>query len=130
VRLHFLRRYAAKLAYELELHGPAPQLDRMPARYAELLQAATRVRWSQAAWLADVDEGFYVACYLRAWALETRWRAALRERFGARWFESRAAGAWLRSLWAQGQRLGGDELLAETLGERIDFGAMAAPFTA
>jgi hypothetical protein len=129
VKLYFLRRYAVKLAYEMELHGPAPELDRMPTRYAELLQSATRVRWSRASWLADVDGAFYVACYLRAWALETRWRAALRERFGRRWFESRDAGAWLRSLWAQGQRLGGDELLAETLGERIDFGVMAEPFT-
>ena len=101
----------------------------MPARYAVLLESATRVRWSPASWLADVDAAFYVACYLRAWALETRWRAALRERFGRRWFESREAGAWLRSLWAQGQRLGGAELLAETLGEGIDFGVMAEPFT-
>ena len=91
VQLYFLRRYAAKLAYELELHGPAPELDGMPARYAALLQSATRVRWSPASWLADVDAAFYVACYLRAWALETRWRAALRERFGRRWFESQEA---------------------------------------
>ena len=35
VKLIFLRRYAAKLAYELALHGPAPSLEEMPSRYAE-----------------------------------------------------------------------------------------------
>jgi hypothetical protein len=128
VKLYFLRRYAAKIAYELELQGPEPDLSAMPARYAELIGSATRVRWPEAGWISDVDEGFYVACYLRAWALETHWRRALRERFGERWFESADAGVWLRGLWAQGQRLGPDELLAEALGEELDFGVMASEF--
>jgi hypothetical protein len=100
----------------------------MPGRYAELLSQAVRVAWPRAGWLADVDGGFYAACYLRAWVLETRWRAALRERFGAEWFASREAGKWLRSLWREGQRLDGDELLAEALGEELDFAAMAGEF--
>ena len=60
-----------------------------------------------------MDEGFYAACYLRAWALETHWRAALEERFGERWFASPEAGEWLRGLWRHGQRLNADELLAD-----------------
>jgi hypothetical protein len=98
----------------------------MPGRYAEGQAEAVRVAWPEASWLADVDEGFYVACYLRAWALETHWRRALRERFGTTWFASPEAGEWLRSLWRGGQRLGADELLAETLGEELDFGVLAA----
>jgi hypothetical protein len=125
VRLFFLRRYAAKLSYELELHADAPDLGTMPARYAELLGGATRVRWPRAPWVSDVDGGFYVACYLRAWALETHWRRALRERFGERWFASQEAGEWLLSLWAHGQHRDGHELLAEELGEELDFGVMA-----
>lgn len=128
VKLLMLRRYAAKLHYELELHGASPALAEMPGRYAELLSRAVRVPWPRASWLADVDGGFYAACYLRAWALEARWRAALRERFGVGWFASRDAGAWLRSLWRQGQRLNGDELLAEALGEELDFARMAGEF--
>lgn len=129
-RLVLMRRYCAKLAYERELHGADPPLARMPHRYAELLGGATRVAWPRETWLADVDEGFYVVCYLRAWALETHWRRALHERFGERWFEVPAAGEWLRTLWAQGQRLGAEELLAETLGEELDFGALAGELTA
>ncbi len=129
-KLVMLRRYAAKLAYELELHGAAPDLDALPSRYADLLGGATRVvDWPAVSWLADVDPGFYVACYLRAWALETAWRRSLRERLGERWFESPGAGAWLGELWSEGQRLGGDELLRETLGELLGFGALTAEFT-
>ena len=125
VRVIFLRRYFAKLGYELELHGRDADLRGMGERYASLLSAATRVEWPTETWLADVDEGFYVACYLRAWALETHWWAALRERFGERWFEQPAAGEWLRGVWSQGQRLSAEELLESTLGERLDFGRLA-----
>jgi hypothetical protein len=128
VKLIFLRRYMAKLAYELELHGRAPDLGAMPKRYAELLGGATRVEWTPATWLSDVDGGFYVACYLRAWALEAKWRAALRERFGEAWFEEPAAGQWLIELWRRGQRLRADELAAETLGERLDLADLASEF--
>jgi hypothetical protein len=128
VKLVMLRRYAAKIAYELDLHGERPDLERMPARYAERLQTATRVEWPRDSWLADVDPAFYVACYLRAWALETAWRRALRERFGARWFESAEAGEWLRSLWRQGQRMDAGELLADALGEELDFRVLVAEF--
>jgi hypothetical protein len=128
VKLVMLRRYAAKIAYELELHDEAPSLPQMPSRYAALLAGVTRVQWPVESWLADVDPGFYVACYLRAWALETSWRRALRERFGERWFESAAAGRWLRGLWRKGQRLDATDLLQETLGEELGFASLASEF--
>jgi hypothetical protein len=129
-KLVLVRRYAAKLAYELELHGDSAALAEMPGRYSELLSRALRIPWPRASWLADVDGGFYAACYLRAWALATRWRAALRERFGPSWFASPEAGEWLRSLWRHGQRLDAAELLEETLGEELDFTVMAAELSA
>jgi hypothetical protein len=127
-KLLFLRRYAAKIGYELELLGTSPDMGAMPARYQELLAEATRLIWPTEPWLDDVDGGFYVACYLRAWALEAHWRRALTERFGARWFDSEAAGAWLRKLWSQGQRLDAEELLAAELGEQLDFDLLAEEF--
>ena len=128
VKLLMLRRYAAKIAYEVQLHGDDGDLDTMRSRYAELLGGATRVGWDKRTWLSDVDPGFYVACYLRAWALEARWRHALQDRFGERWYESRAAGEWLRELWRDGQRLDGDELLAQTLGEELSLTALRDEF--
>lgn len=126
-RLIYLRRYAAKLAYELDVHAADPPADDvLRGRYAALLGASARVAWPAETYLADLDPGFYVACYLRAWALETHLRAHLRERFGAQWFAQREAGDALRALWRDGQRLSAEELLGELTGAELDFGALIA----
>jgi hypothetical protein len=125
-RLLYLRRYAGKLAYEMELHGPGDSLDQFADRYASLLGGALQIEWAEQTFLADVDPGFYCACYLRAWALETYVRSYLRHEYGAAWFESAEAGAVLRSLWSEGQRLTPDELLAKLSGGRLDFGVLVA----
>ncbi len=123
-KLLFLRRYAAKLAYELQLHGGELPLSDMPEIYAGLLGDALSIDWPTRTWLSDVDSGFYAANYVRAWAFETRLRNLLRERFGREWFADPAAGELLREIWRQGQRLDADELLAQVTGERIDFAVM------
>jgi hypothetical protein len=123
-RLLMLRRYCGKLLYEMELH--AGELDgAAPARYSALLSEAVRVPWPPTSWLTDVDPFFYAARYLRAWAFETHLRGLLRERFGARWFAEREAGALLQSLWREGQARGADELLGELTGDRIDLATVA-----
>ena len=126
-RLVYLRRYAGKIAYELELHGDgAGGWGALAGRYSELLGAALGIEWPTETFLADVDEGFYCACYLRAWALETHLRSYLRERFGPAWFESHEAGDVLLRLWRDGQRLDAEELLGELTGARLEFGAVLA----
>jgi hypothetical protein len=129
-RVVFLRRYCAKLGYELDLHadGRAPEEHR--AEYASRLGGALRVDWPGETWLDDVDPFFYAARYLRAWAFETRLRLLFQERFGERWFAEPEAGALLRSLWATGQARNADELLAELTGERLDLGVLAADLAA
>ena len=124
-KLVFLRRYCAKLSYELELQGDGA-IDGLDAVYARRLSEAVHVDWPRASWLSDVDAFFYVAAYLRAWALETHVRAELHERFGELWFEQPAAGALLRELWSAGQREPADELLARLTGAELDFGVLAA----
>lgn len=128
-RLVYLRRYAGKLAYELELQSAdGASLESLSERYAERLSAALQIPWPREPFLADVDDGFYCAAYLRAWAFETRLRAHLQERFGPDWFEQREAGDVLRSLWRVDERLSADELLDELTGEPLDFAALAAEF--
>jgi hypothetical protein len=122
-RLLFLRRYCAKLAYELELHEGG-HLDRMREVYVRRLSDAIHVDWPGATWLSDVDPFFYAARYLRAWAFETHLRALLRERFGERWFAEPEAGAVLREWWARGQAMDADELLGELTGARLDFSVL------
>lgn len=126
-RLVYLRRYCAKLSYELVAHGETPPGDALLADvYSRALSGAIGVAWPAETFLSDMDDGFYVAAYLRAWALETHLRRWLRDRFGAAWFEVPEAGAALRSLWAEGQRLSAEELLLSLTGETLDFGVLAA----
>jgi len=123
-KLIFLRRYCAKLEYELALQGDGP-VEGLDALYSERLSEAVHVDWPRATWLSDVDPFFYVAAYLRAWALETHLRRELRERFGELWFDEREAGALLRTLWRDGQRHPADELLRNLNGAELDFSALA-----
>ncbi len=124
-KLYYVRRYCAKLLYELELYA-ASDLSGMPARYVTLLQAAILIEPSPADYLRDLDEGFYCTSYLRAWAFEARVRTALCERFGREWFKRLEAGELLRELWSQGQRLSADELLHQLDGSRLELSALAA----
>jgi hypothetical protein len=124
-RVLFLRRYCAKLLYELGLHAGGRSPAEHRADYAERLGDAVRVEWPDETWLADVDPFFYAARYLRAWAFETRLRLLFADRFGERWFAEPEAGTLLRSLWANGQARSTDELLAELTGERLDLAVLS-----
>ncbi len=118
--LYFMRRYAAKLAYETTLHAQTGELDAMPAEYSRRLSAATLVTVPPENYLADVDDGFYCASYLRAWMLEGALRLMLQDRFGASWFAEPDAGAWLRELWSGGQELKAERLLLRHGGGRLN----------
>jgi hypothetical protein len=117
LRLWYLRRYAAKLHYELLLHaeGPGP---RMAEAYRELLSQATMVEWPREMYLADVDPFLYAARYLRAWIFEAQLKVLLRERFDEEWFRNDRTAPFLVELWRRGQR---DTL--EDLAERVGLGA-------
>jgi hypothetical protein len=122
--LFFVRRYSAKLLYELEFHANG-SADEMSKRYVELLGDALKIEPSAANYLADIDEGFYVYSYLRSWAFEAQLRDHLRTRFGKDWFASREAGSLLQELWAEGQRPTADELLEEVTGATLEMEAVA-----
>ncbi|MDH4179167.1 MAG: hypothetical protein OEV33_01550 [Armatimonadota bacterium] len=115
-QLYYLRRYAAKLNYERELHAHEAPIPDLGERYAELLGEAIGVRIPPGRYLADVDDGFYCARYLRGWMFEVQLRRRLVERFGKRWFASRDAGDFLKDLWELGQ-----EFTADELAQRLDY---------
>jgi hypothetical protein len=122
VELYFLRRYAAKLAYETELHrAPDAGLEGMAGLYREKLSAALLVDVPAVNYLVDVDPGLYVASYLRAWMLEGALRMILQDRYGMEWFTDTRAGSWIKGLWALGQRYGAELLLLKNGGGRLDF---------
>jgi hypothetical protein len=111
-RLLTIRRYAAKLNYEIQLHGGI-DLAAAPSIYAESQTAATRFRTSAIDFLYDLDDGFYAAGYLRAWASEVLLREHLRSRFGRKWWSSRRAGTLLKELWETGDLYTADEMIAQ-----------------
>jgi hypothetical protein len=124
-RLYMFRRYAAKLIYEVELHA-SDNVRGHQRRYADLLTAATGVRYAPEDYLFDVDDAYYCARYLRAWIFDAQLRGMLRERWGEGWYARREAGAKLVELWSYGQRYTAPELLArEGLGG-LDARALAA----
>ena len=121
--LWLVRRYSAKLLYELEFHT-ADDVTALQPRYVELLSEATKVEPAASDYLGDIDDGFYASEYLRAWAFEAQLRGYLRERFGNAWFSRREAGSLLRELWAEGQKPTADELLRDVTGENLELAAV------
>jgi hypothetical protein len=120
--LWLLRRYCAKLIYEIEFHA-ADDVTTMRPRYVELLADALKVTPSDTDYLADIDDGFYASQYLRAWAFEAQLRSYLRETFGNTWFTRRDAGSLVRELWSEGQKPTADEILQEVTGASIELEA-------
>ena len=124
-KLYYLRRYAAKLLYELESHaGGDPRA--CGKRYADLLTAHVGVRYSPEDYLSDLDDGFYCARYLRAWTFDAQLRAYFVRRWGDEWFAQPEAGAALRELWSHGQRYPAPDLLRQLGEPALDIAPLAA----
>ena len=104
------RRYTAKLQFELEFWGGFGNGAAGPARYHELLTAASGVSYRPDAYLADMDAGFYSADYLRAWIRCAQLRQWLTKEVGEDWWRNRATGDHLRSLFAEGTRPSSEDI--------------------
>ena len=116
-RLYYVRRYCAKFLYEVQLHAGAPGADSLYVALQSKAIGFVPISSDAKRYLTDVDAFYYSAGYLRAWFLESQLNAQLSSRFGVNWFENPAAGEYLRSLWALGDRLDGGELV-RSLGYR------------
>ena len=113
--LFFVRRYSAKLLYEIEFFQ-ADDPATMQERYFELLSDALKFPVNRQSYLDDIDGSYYVIGYLRSWAFEAQLRDYLRETFGSDWFARREAGGLLRELWSLGQGPTADALLKDVSG--------------
>lgn len=120
--LSIVRRYAAKLIYEMTLQTSA-SLAGAGAMYAELLTDATGLRYAEDDALLDLDDGFYAARYLRAWQLESLVRARLIDRFDSDWFRNPKTGPFVLDLLARGQR-DNAVVIAEAVGSTLGFAAL------
>jgi hypothetical protein len=123
VHLFFLRRYSAKLLYELELHA-ADDVTPLRGRYVELLADALKIEPASCDFLDDVDPSFYCSSYLRSWAFEAQLRDHLRGEYGDEWFARREAGSLLRELWSLGMSQTADDMLRDVTGDEIEMDAV------
>ena len=123
--LYFVRRYAAKLLYEVEFFQ-AEDSSTMRNRYVELLGDALKLPINPESYLDDIDGSFYVTGYLRSWAFEAQLRDFLRDELGSDWFARRAAGDLLRELWSLGQGTTADALLKDVSGAQLELASVAA----
>jgi len=114
----FLRRYGAKLGYEFTLHSgdPADTCD----AYVPALTEALQVRIAPEKSLDDVDDGLYVAQYLRAWIFEAMLRRYVEGELGASWWTNGDAGWLLRDWWQRGQELPISDLTKEIGYDQLD----------
>lgn len=109
--LHNVRRYCAKVRYEISLHDSSQvRSENLANLYATLQTEATGFRRSPALYLSDVDDGFYAAAYVRAWVFEAGLREYLRTKYGRRWWASNKAGDELIDLWNTASRYSVEEL--------------------
>jgi hypothetical protein len=104
------RRYTAKLRYELELWSDFEHASAYADTYERRVSDASGFRYPRAGFLADMDDGFYSADYLRAWIRAAQVRAALRARIGDDWWRRSETGNFLRELFAQGTRPSSEEV--------------------
>lgn len=111
-RLVTVRRYVAKLMYERKLHLDE-DLENSAELYAELQTRATYFKTNPGEFLYDLDDSFYSASYLRAWAFEVLLREYLKTRFGTRWWASERAGDFLKQIWETGDRYTADEMASQ-----------------
>ena len=127
---HGVRRLAAKLKYEIALHdGTDLRSDALADLYARSQTEATGFRRDASLRLYDVDDEFYVASYLRAWAFAASLGEYLRERHGRRWWASRRAGDELVDFWNTASRYSVEELARQIGFREISFELLADNLT-
>ncbi|HEX2721694.1 MAG TPA: hypothetical protein VHM24_02150 [Gemmatimonadaceae bacterium] len=125
--LHYLRRYCAKLIYEVEAYGDNAEWSELPDLYVETLTNATNFQYRTADAFVDFDPRYYSTRYLRAWQLQAVLNETLVSRFDLDWYRNPAAGPWvIRELWSEGQRETAEELASRVAqaGQKLSFGPL------
>jgi hypothetical protein len=114
------RRYVAKLQYELGFWSRYNDVGATSEGYADRLTDAVGLRYREDHYIIDMDPGFYVADYLRAWIRSAQLREHLRQEIGDDWWCSAETGDRLRALFFEGTRPSSEEIAARIGFEPLD----------
>ncbi|NLH47774.1 MAG: hypothetical protein GX444_04120 [Myxococcales bacterium] len=119
-RLYQLRRYCAKVLYEMVLHrGLEEPLKAYRGWHGQAAAIALDENDGLRCY-ADADDFLAGADYVRAWLLEATLAADLARRYGEDWYAQPAAGAYLRSWWSKGRYYRAAELAAQAGRKQIE----------
>jgi hypothetical protein len=124
------RSLAANLEFELEFWSRFPSDGGTPEGYADRLSAATGLVYRPERFLVDMDDGFYVADYLRAWIRSAQLRSVFRERSGDDWWRSPETGDFLRELFREGLRPSSEDIAIRLGFDPLDTGPLVAELNA
>jgi hypothetical protein len=120
-----VRVQAARLSFMVQGGGVRPDSAGL---YSELLTSYTGLKHVPEDYLAHLEDGPFAADCLRGWTMEAMLSEHLRTRFGSDWYNSRAAGRFLKEIWETGQSYSADELSREiglgTLDPQVLAGAL------
>jgi len=120
-KLYFLRRYASKFLYELELHKDY-KMETRSGLYSKYLDRGLKAKHRDENWLNDLDASFYSAGYLRAWIFEVQLRDYLKGEFGDDWWRNKKAADVLKEHWRTGRMYMPEELSERICGCPLDLG--------
>ena len=111
--LQYLRRYCAKLAYEVQVYAGETPWQKLPDVYVETLSQATSLIYRPEDAFIDLDPHYYSTRYLRAWQFQAVLNETLTERFNEDWWRNPSAGPWIiQELFREGQRESANEIAA------------------
>lgn len=125
-----VRRYVAKLRYELAFYEQPLEDDRNQQLYSRELSEATGFVYQPVSYLSDMDAGYYSADYLRAWITESMLRHHLVSSYGESWFGNPKAGNFLKQLWALGESQENEDVARSVGCEPFDTTYLAEQFLA
>jgi hypothetical protein len=110
VAMVLFRRNVAKLEFELEFWSSFWEDGVRPERYGQLVTQAMGMRQRPDFYIVEMDEGFYIADYLRAGIRSAQLRDHLRREVGDRWWCDPKTGHFLRSLFREGTKPTSEEI--------------------
>lgn len=129
-QLYLLRRQAAQLLFDLRWHSG--RLDAPPAQAHRALMSRAEgyeLESSEGAFLVESEDLFAASQPLRATLLAAQIEKHLVAVYGDHWWQSKAAGDWLRALWAEGTALSPDEVARRAGADRLSADAYVERLT-
>ncbi|MCX6646120.1 MAG: hypothetical protein NTY09_07175 [bacterium] len=117
-KLYFLRRYASKFLYEIELLSDF-NIEGKSNLYSKYLDNGLKAKHRPENWLSDLDGELYSAGYLRAWIFEVQLRDYFKKEFGDEWYRNPSTGKKLKEFWKTGRMYMPEELCQHILGQKL-----------